>query len=292
MKKRNLKLIVCALLVTMVGGAFVGCGSKDSTDTTEEKSIAISGSSALLPLMEKAVEGFKAKNAGYEINAQAGGSGTGLTQVLDGSVNIGNSDIFANEKLDEDKSKELVDHQVVAQGFTVAVSKKLGVTNLTKDQIKKIFSGQVKNWKEVGGPDKEILVIHRPASSGTRATFLKTVLDGDKTLENDAIGATQDANGSVLTAMEQSDGAISYLGLAYMNGDAKDKLAGVSIDGVSSDKANITTGKYVFWSWGHMYTKGEATGLSKKFIDYILSADNKKSIEDLGFISGSEMKVK
>ena len=131
------------LVVTMVGGAFVGCGSKEMS-TTEEKSITISGSSALLPLMEKSVEGFKEKNAGYEINAQAGGSGTGLTQVLEGSVNIGNSDIFANEKLDEDKAKELVDHQVVAQGFAVAVSKNLGVTNLTKDQIKKIFSGQVK----------------------------------------------------------------------------------------------------------------------------------------------------
>lgn len=291
MKKRNLKLIVGMLVVTMVGGAFVGCGSKDES-TTEEKSITLSGSSALLPLMEKSVEGFKAANAGYEINAQAGGSGTGLTQVLDGSVNIGNSDIFANEKLDEAKAKELVDHQVVAQGFAIAVSKNLGVTNLTKDQIKKIFSGQVKNWKEVGGPDKEILVIHRPASSGTRATFVKTVLDGDKALENDAIGATQDANGSVLTAMEQNDGAISYLGLAYMNGDAKDKVAAVSIDGVTPEKANITTGKYVFWSWGHMYTKGEATGLSKKFIDYILSSDNTKAVEELGFISGSDMKVK
>ena len=242
--------------------------------------------------MEKSVEGFKEKNSGYEINAQAGGSGTGLTQVLEGSVNIGNSDIFANEKLDEAKAKELVDHQVVAQGFAVAVSKNLGITNLTKDQIKKIFSGQVKNWKEVGGADKEILVIHRPASSGTRATFVKTVLDGDKALENDSIGATQDANGSVKTAMEQNDGAISYLGLAYMNGDAKDKLMAVSIDGVTPEKANITTGKYVFWSWGHMYTKGEATGLSKKFIDYILSKDNIKAIEELGFISGSEMKVK
>jgi phosphate transport system substrate-binding protein len=135
MKKRNLKLIIGALVVTMVGGAFVGCGSKEST--TEEQSISISGSSALLPLMEKSVEGFKVNNSGYEINAQAGGSGTGLTQVLEGSVNIGNSDIFANEKLDEAKAKELVDYKVVAQGFTVAVSKNLGITNLTKDQIKR-----------------------------------------------------------------------------------------------------------------------------------------------------------
>lgn len=292
MKKRNFKFIVSALLVTMIGGALVGCGANNE-EATAEKSISISGSSALLPLMETSIEGFKAKNAGYEINAQAGGSGTGLTQVLEGGVNIGNSDIFANEKLDEDKAKELVDHQVVAQGFGIVVDKKLGVNNLTKEQIKDIFSGKVKNWKEVGGPDKEIFLIHRPASSGTRATFVKTVLDGDKSLENDSLGATQDSNGAVLTAMKQNDGAISYIALSYMGSDeAKEKLSTISIDGVSSEKGNITTGKYPFWSWGHMYTKGEATGLSKMFIDYIMSNDNKESVESLGFISGSDMKVK
>jgi phosphate transport system substrate-binding protein len=279
----------------MLGGALVGCGSSntDSENSSEEKTISISGSSALLPLMEKSIEGFKAKNSGYEINAQAGGSGIGLTQVSEGSVNIGNSDIFAEEKLDKGKAAELTDHKVVSQGFAVAVNKDLGVKNLTKDQIKKIFSGEIKNWSQVGGPNKEILVIHRPASSGTRATFEKTILDGNKALENDSIGATQDQNGSVLSAMKQNDGSISYLGLAYMNNnEAKATLVGVSIDGVECNKDNITTGKYPFWSWGHMYTKGEATGLSKKIIEYIMSDDNKSAVEDLGFISGSEMKVK
>ena len=289
MKKKSLRLVVSALMVAAVGGALVGCGGKEQ----ENVSLTLSGSSALLPLMESSIESFVEKNPGYQINAQAGGSGTGLTQVLDGSVNIGNSDIFANEKLDETQAKELVDHQVAAQGFGVAVNKSLGVKNLTKQQIKDIFSGKIKNWKEVGGPDKEILVIHRPASSGTRATFVKTVLDGDKALENDAIGATQDSNGAVLTAMKQNDGAISYLALSYMNSDeAKEKLDLVSIDGAKADKENITNGNYKFWSWGHMYTKGEATPEAKKFIDYIMSDDNKENVEKLGFISGSDMKVK
>jgi phosphate transport system substrate-binding protein len=295
MKKRSLKVIVGTLFVTMLGGALVGCGSgnSESGNSSEETTISISGSSALFPLMEKSIDKFKEKNSGAEVNAQAGGSGIGLTQVSEGSVNIGNSDIFAEEKLDKGKAGELTDHKVVAQGFAVAVHKDLGVKNLTKDQIKKIFSGEIKNWSEVGGPSKEIFVIHRPASSGTRATFEKTVLDGNKAAENDSIGATQDQNGSVLTAMKQNDGAISYLGLAYMNtSEVKATLSGVSIDGVECNKDNITTGKYPFWSWGHMYTKGEATGLSKKFIDYIMSDDNKSAVEELGFISGSEMKVK
>ena len=305
MKKRTLKLIVSALVVAMVGSVMVGCGSTSTNDsksgTSDSKSaptelsgsITVSGSSALLPLMEKTVEKFNEKNPKAEVGAQAGGSGTGLTQVLDGTVDIGNSDVFAEEKLDAAKAKELVDHKVVAQGFGVVVSKSLGIDNLTSAQIKDIFSGKVTNWKDVGGKDKEILLIHRTAGSGTRATFEKTVLGGDKSLENDSLGVTQDSNGAVLSAMKENDGAISYLGLAYMNSkEAQDVLKVVKLDGVASDKANITDGSYKFWSWGHMYTKGEATGISKSFIEFVTSSDNKDSVETLGFISGAEMKVK
>ena len=272
----------------MIGGAFVGCGSSEGE---EGGTVTLSGSSALLPLVEASIDGFIEKNPGYEINAQAGGSGAGLTQVLDGSVNIGNSDIFANEKLEEDKAQELVDHKVVAQGFAIVVNEAAGVKELTKQQIQDVFSGKVKNWKEVGGADKEIFLIHRPSSSGTRATFVKTVLGGDKNLENDSLGSVQDSSGAVAKAMAQNDGAVSYLALSYLSSDEAKSMVKVAIDGVEASKENITTGKYPFWSWGHMYTKGEPTAEAKKFIDYIMSEDNKKVVEDTGFISGSEMKV-
>ena len=288
MKKKSLKLIVGALLITMIGGAFVGCGSSEGE---EGGTVTLSGSSALLPLVEASIDGFIEKNPGYEINAQAGGSGAGLTQVLDGSVDIGNSDIFANEKLEEDKAKELVDHKVVAQGFAIVVNEAAGVKELTKQQIQDVFSGKVKNWKEVGGADKEIFLVHRPSSSGTRATFVKTVLGGDKNLENDSLGSVQDSSGAVAKAMAQNDGAVSYLALSYLSSDEAKSMVKVAIDGVEASKENITTGKYPFWSWGHMYTKGEPTAEAKKFIDYIMSEDNKKVVEDTGFISGSEMKV-
>lgn len=310
MKRKSLKLLASALLITMMGVGMIGCGSSNndtgadkSADTTKEQSVSgsitISGSSALLPLMEQSIEKFNEKYPEVEISAQAGGSGTGLTQVLDGTVNIGNSDIFAEDKLEADQAKQLVDHKVVAQGFAVVVSKSLGIDNLTKDQIKDIFSGKVTNWNQItkedgtAGPDKEIFVVHRKSGSGTRATFEEKILDGDKSLENDSIGVMQDSNGAVLTAMKQNDGAISYLGLAYMNTDeAKEALTSVKIDGKSDEKANICDGSYPFWSWGHMYTKGEADEASKAFIEYVSSSDNKESLENLGFISGNEMKVK
>ena len=152
MKKKSLKYIVGTLLVAMIGIGMIGCGGNGSADTNNGEAqeglsgtLTISGSSALLPLMEQSIEKFNEKYSEVEISAQAGGSGTGLTQVLEGSVDIGNSDLLAEEKLDTDKAKELVDHQVVAQGFGVVVSKSLGITNLTKDQIKDIFSGKVTN---------------------------------------------------------------------------------------------------------------------------------------------------
>lgn len=310
MKRKSLKLLASALLITMMGVGMIGCGSSNndtgadkSADTTKEQSVSgsitISGSSALLPLMEQSIEKFNEKYPEVEISAQAGGSGTGLTQVLDGTVNIGNSDIFAEDKLEADQAKQLVDHKVVAQGFAVVVSKSLGIDNLTKDQIKDIFSGKVTNWNQItkedgtAGPDKEIFVVHRKSGSGTRATFEEKILDGDKSLENDSIGVMQDSNGAVLTAMKQNEGAISYLGLAYMNTDeAKEALTSVKIDGKSDEKVNICDGSYPFWSWGHMYTKGEADEASKAFIEYVSSSDNKESLENLGFISGNEMKVK
>lgn len=310
MKRKSLKLLASALLITMMGVGMIGCGSSNndtgadkSADTTKEQSVSgsitISGSSALLPLMEQSIEKFNEKYPEVEISVQAGGSGTGLTQVLDGTVNIGNSDIFAEDKLEADQAKQLVDHKVVAQGFAVVVSKSLGIDNLTKDQIKDIFSGKVTNWNQItkedgtAGPDKEIFVVHRKSGSGTRATFEEKILDGDKSLENDSIGVMQDSNGAVLTAMKQNEGAISYLGLAYMNTDeAKEALTSVKIDGKSDEKANICDGSYPFWSWGHMYTKGEADEASKAFIEYVSSSDNKESLENLGFISGNEMKVK
>lgn len=290
MKKKSFKMLISALMVTMVGGVFVGCGNSNQ-GSEAGSTITISGSSAMLPLMEQSIEKFNEIKPGNTINAQAGGSGTGLTQVLDGTVNIGNSDVYAKDKLTAEQAKELVDHKVIAQGFGVVINKESGITNLTKAQIKDIFSGKVKNWKEVGGKDIEILVIHRPSSSGTRATFVEKVLDGKKELENDSIGATQDSNGAVLTAMKKNGGAISYVALSYMNNEeAKNTLNLVSIDGKEATVQNIKDGKYDFWSWGHMYTKGEANGLAKEFIDFVGSSDNKESIENLGLIQGSEIK--
>ncbi len=292
MGNRKMKFLIGFLFIAIIGIVYLGFNAKKFKDDGNTRSITISGSTALLPLMEVSVNNFNKTHYGDIINVQAGGSGTGLTQVLDGTVNIGNSDMFANQKLTKEQSDELVDHKVVGEGFCIVASKGCGITNLTTKQIREIFSGKIKNWKELGGNNEPILVIHRPASSGTRDTFTNTILGGNKDLENDGIGAVQDSNGAVLQAMKRSKGAISYMALTYMNNEeAKENLQIIKIDGMSPTIKNIEDGNYKFWSWGHMYTKGKATGLAKEFIDYVMSKENAKEVEKLGFIPVHNIKV-
>ncbi|MGL4847656.1 MAG: PstS family phosphate ABC transporter substrate-binding protein [Clostridium sp.] len=285
MINKKMKVIVIFLCIAILGIVYLAFNAKKYRDDGSVRSITISGSTALLPLMEESIEGFDKIYSGNIINVQAGGSGTGLTQVLEGTVNIGNSDMFAEQKLSKVQASELVDHRIVGEGFCLITSKGSGVTNLTLGQIRGIFSGEIVNWKDVGGNDEPILVIHRPASSGTRDTFTNTILGGNRDLENDAIGAIQDSNGAVLQAMKRSPGAVSYMALTYMNNnEAKENLKIVKIEGYGPSIENIESGKYKFWSWGHMYTKGKAVGLSAEFIQYVMSNKNVETVKKLGFI--------
>ena len=294
MKRKSLKLMVATLAVAMTAGIFTGCSSKSDTGTTPEPtktelsgSITAAGSTALQPLAELAAKGFSDKNPGSEVNVQGGGSGTGLKLVLEGSVEIGNSDIYANEKEGIDAAA-LKDHKVAVVGIAAVTNKKVKVESLTKQQLVDIFTGKIKNWKEVGGADIAITVINRPKSSGTRQVFKKYALDE----KEEVAGLTQDSSGAVKGAIEATDGAISYLALSYFADAANvEGLNVLKIDGVEANAENISTDKYKIWAYEHMYTKGEPTEVTKAYIEYMLSEDMKASITKLGYIPMSDMKA-
>lgn len=294
MKRKSLKTIIAALAITMVAGAFVGCGGNKEAGETKpgnkiSGTITAVGSTALQPLVEQAAKNFKTKNPDATINVQGGGSGTGLNQVAEGSVEIGNSDVTAESKLkDKEIAKQLVDHKVAAIGFAVATHKDVKVDSLTKEQIQGIFEGKYTNWKQVGGQDLPIQVVNRPKSSGTRATFIETIMDGKS--EKEGLGTTQDSSGSVEKTISSTPGSISYLALSYLTEEKRQNLKLIKINNVEATKENIVAKKYPFWSYEHMYTKGEATGLTKAFIDYMMSDENKAVIEKLGYISATDIK--
>ena len=287
----NKKTWAAALLISVfaAGLALTGCGGNDAGESGSSGKITVSGSSALLPLAKDAAKKFKAKNDQVSITLNAGGSGTGLKQVSEGSVDIGNSDVFAKEKLPEAKAAELVDYKVAVTVMAPVVSKGIGtnVKSLTKAQLQDIFTGKVTNWKDVGGLDEAVVLITRPSTSGTRALFTKYALDGKEELSNKSMET--DDSGTLVQTVSQTKGAIGYVALSYlMNNNTVTPLA---IDGVEPTLDNVYNGKYPVWGYEHMYTKGEAAGAVKAFIDFIMSKDYSADIEKQGYGVASKMKV-
>ena len=169
------------------------------------------------------------------------------------------------------------------------VSKEIGtnVKSLTKAQLQDIFTGKVTNWKDVGGPDEAVVLITRPSTSGTRALFTKYALDGKEELSNKSMET--DDSGTLVQTVSQTKGAIGYVALSYlMNNNTVTPLA---IDGVEPTLDNVYNGKYPVWGYEHMYTKGEAAGAVKAFIDFIMSKDYSADIEKQGYGVASKMKV-
>ena len=278
------------LAAAMTAGLLTGCGSSstDSSSSDLEGTITAAGSSALKPLVDEASQKFIEKNPNVSITVDAGGSGEGLKQVSEGTVTIGNSDVSAEEKLDADQAKELVDHQVCVVTMAPIVNKDVteaGVKDLSTDQLIGIFTGQITNWKDVGGPDEDIVLVTRPSSSGTRATFEKYALNGNAEAENKSMET--DDSGVLLKNVSDTKGAIGYVALSYLV-DNKDVDA-VSIDGVAPTLENTYNGTYKVWTMEHMYTKGKGAKADKAFIKYIMSDDFAKTCEKLGYGVSSKM---
>ena len=248
------------------------------------QSITAVGSTALQPLVETVAEEYQNNHPGQFVNVQGGGSGTGLSQVQSGAVNIGNSDVFAEEKSGID-AKKLVDHQVAVVGITPIVNKKVGVKNISMENLQKIFTGEITNWKQVGGNDVDVVILNRASGSGTRGTFERWVLNG----KEPKAAQEQDSSGTVRQIVADTPGAISYVAFSYVTKD----VATLSIDGVAPNDDNVKTNKWIIWSYEHMYTKGQPTELTKKFLDYVLSDKVQKEIvAKLGYIAISDMQVK
>ena len=275
MKRKIMALVMTAIVAT---GVLAGCGgNSDSTSasgssegSTSESSasasaasgeaaadelsgtITAAGSSALKPLADDAAEYFNELHPDVSITIDAGGSGQGLQQVADGTVDIGNSDVTAEEKLDASMAEGLVDHQVCVITMAPIVNPDVaeaGVTDLTKDQLISIFTGETTNWSEVGGPDEDIVLITRPESSGTRATFEKYALDGNKEASNTSMET--DDSGVLLQNVRDTKGAIGYVALSYLTGEDTG-VSTVAIDGVEPTLENTYNGTYPVWTYEHM----------------------------------------
>ncbi|KAF1295778.1 phosphate ABC transporter substrate-binding protein [Enterococcus sp. JM4C] len=269
------------IILALFGSLLLLTGCSKWIDRGE--SITAVGSSALQPLVETVAEDYQAKNPGRFVNVQGGGSGTGLSQVQSGAVEIGNSDLFAEEKSGIDAEK-LVDHKVAVVGIAPIVNKNIGLKDISLTDLRKVFLGEITNWKELGGADQTIVILNRAAGSGTRSTFEKWVLDGETAIKSQE----QDSSGMVRQIVADTPGAISYTAFSYITDD----VATLTVDGVAPTDENVTTNAWTIWAYEHMYTNGEATDLTKEFLDYILSDEIQEQIVgELGYIPVSKMAI-
>lgn len=217
------------------------------TATAQAQTVTVMGSTALGPIVKKAAEDFMKANPGIQVAVSGGGSMTGLNQVASGGCHIGISDVFATP--DQVKAG-LQNHNIVVQPFTLIVHPGVGVASLSAKQAEQVFTGQVGNWKEVGGRDQRIVRVIRPESSGTRAVQKKEILH-DQEFTKDVL--IQDSTGAVVTAVSTTPGAISFVELEHLEKN-KGRVAGVAYNGVACSNEAVMAGRYPIFSFGHAYS--------------------------------------
>lgn len=280
----NASLTVCTATIAGLTPGAGGTGTAARVSGVSGK-LAVDGSTALAPLIQAAGQEFDAAN-NTQTTVTPNGSGTGLKDVQSGAVQIGLSDVFAATKEPSPGAySDLVDHQVAGVAFTLITNSDLKgkVNNLTTAEVKQIWAGTITTWSQIGGPNEQITVIQRPASSGTRATFKQYVLGGASDTQGTPL--TQDTSGAVATAVAQTPGSIGYVATGYVIAQASSQLAPICLDGYDASLANIASGKYGFWNIEHAYTNGPATGNAKALLQYIeSSAVQTNDLPRLGFL--------
>lgn len=244
--------------------------------------MTVVGSTALQPLVEASAEEYLQNHEGLFINVQGGGSGTGLSEIQQGAVDIGMSDLFAEEKKGIDP-KKLQDHPILVTGIAPVVNKKVNLKNLTSNQLKDIFTGKITNWRQITGQDLPIVIVNRANGSGTRYNFEKIVLKGESSKESQE----QDSSGMAISIVSSTPGAISYVSFSYL----KDSVIQPSVDGVEPTQENVKTNRWKIWSYEHLYTRKDPKPTTVNFLKYLESPEVKSLIKSMRYIPTSEMKV-
>ena len=284
----------------VAGLGLAGCGGQQAAsgsgaaDAALSGSISCSGATSFQPLVEAAANDFMDANPDVSVAISAGGSGQGLSQVADGSVQIGRSDVFAESKLEADQCENLVDNQVCIVGMGPIVNANVDIDDISTEQLRGIFTGEITDWSEVGGTAGTINVINREAGSGTRATFEDAVLAGATVPDTFRPVAEVDSSGPVVEQVAATEGAISYVAFNYF--ETNDQIKALNVDGVEPTRENVESGDFNIWAYEHMYTRSDedesTAAVTQAFIEYMLSDEVQNgAVVDEGFIPMTDMQV-
>lgn len=267
-----------------------GCGNSESKkeDTTENntKTIIVKGSDTVLPLAQKESEEQTKTNKDINVTIVGGGTGVGITALLEGTTDIAmaSRNLKTEEKLKLSEVQKEVEVVTVAyDALAIILNPTNKVGKLTREQIEKIYTGEIKNWKEVGGEDAKIIMYSRESSSGTYEFFKEEVMDKKNYATN---VLSMPATGAIVQAVSQTKGAIGYVGFAYLNKDVK--AVSVSYDkGQTFVEPSVASAKDKTYPIArplfYIYDKSNATKV-KPVVDFILSDEGQKIVFEVGYI--------
>lgn len=274
------KLLTVLLSVLMVLGLSACSNNTAQTNKTEEGalsgSISLSGSTSMEKVCEALAETFMEEYKDITVTVEYTGSGAGIESVTNGMCDIGNS---SRNLKDSEKEKGVVENIIAIDGIAVIVNPASEVENLTKDELIKIYTGEIKNWKELGGKDENIVVLGREAGSGTRSAFEELLKIQDLCVYAGEI----DSTGGVKAKVASTEGTIGYVSLDVVD----DTVKALKLDGVEATEANIKGGSYLLSRPFVMATKGDIASqneLVKTWFDYINSPKGQEVIKSVGLI--------
>lgn len=274
--------IILTLVVLATIAMFVACdNTKDMKETSGlEGKITMSGSTTVLPIAQACAEEFMNQNPKVNISVRGGGSSIGIKDIMAGTVEIGNASRDAKEKeIKKAKAQgiDLYQNVVASDGIAIIVNPKNTITGLSIEQIQAIYTGKVTNWKELGGPDMNIVIISRDTSSGTYEVFYEIAMKKQNIVQNCIMVAS---NNAAVTSVKDTPGAIAYAGLGYLSSSVKP----LQVNGVDPTFENVLSGAYPVSRNLNMYTNGTPKGITKTFMDFILSSEGQDIVEKQGFI--------
>lgn len=270
MRSKKLKLMVGALLVTMVGATFVGCGSNDSASNSDTTTISISGSTSVGPLMEKIQEKYEEVN-NVTLEIQQNGSGAGIKDVSGGVSEIG----MSSRELKDDEKTSVEGTVIAYDGIALLVNPNNSVKNISLEDVKKIYTGEITNWKELGGKDAPIVVVSREEGSGTRDAFQEIVGYESEELTKDA--TISDGSGAVKTTVAGNENAIGFASFEYID----DTVSALSIDNVEPTAEKVKAGEYKISRPFLLVTKEDSlTEEGEALIQFILSSEGQQIVSE------------
>jgi len=270
-----MKNIIKTLLIGIICLAVAGAGNAFGAET-----IVVKGSTTVLPVAQATAEAYMAGHPGINISISGGGSGNGIKALVDKSTDIATSSRFIKDKeikLAVEKGIFPVPHRVAIDAIVPIVHPKNPVNNLTIEQLSLIYQGKIKNWKEVGGDNLQIVVVSRDTSSGTYEVWEEKVLHGARVTPRAQLQAS---NGAIVQTVSRNKYAIGYIGFGYVNKNVKT----LKVDGIDASVENALSGTYSVARPLFMFTNGWPTGVTADFINFIVSKKGQEIVTKEGFI--------